>query len=66
MQEDTQLTKPERLMNKTECAEFLRIKGRTLDKYVAAGKIPVLRLSQKITRFNLADVIAALRCHQRS
>ena len=49
------------LATKVECARFIGIKVRTLDKYVAAGRIPVIKLSQKLVRFDLDEVRAALR-----
>lgn len=48
------------LWNKQECAAFLRMKTRTLEKYVALGRIPVIRLSQKMLLFNPPDVLAAI------
>ena len=49
------------LMTKTECAAFLGIKKRTLEKYMGARQIPFMRLSQKMVRFHIDDVMAALR-----
>jgi hypothetical protein len=48
------------LVDKKACAKFIGIRVRTLDKYVALGRIPAIRLSQKIVRFDLDDVRAAL------
>lgn len=48
------------LWDKQECAAFLRIRTRTLDKYVALGKIPAIKLSHKLVRFDPSAVIAAL------
>lgn len=52
---------PRPLVKKAECAALLGIKIRTLDKYVALGKIPVIRLSQKCVRFDLDDVVQTLK-----
>jgi hypothetical protein len=49
------------LMNKAQCAAFLGIKIRTLDKYVHEKRIPFIRLSQKLVRFHVGDVLFALR-----
>jgi excisionase family DNA binding protein len=53
------------LMNKDECAAFLGIKKRTLEKYMAERQIPFIRLSQKLVLFHLDDVMAALRGRSR-
>jgi excisionase family DNA binding protein len=39
----------------------LRVSARTIDKWVAEKKIPFFRLSPRMIRFDLNDVIAALR-----
>ena len=52
-------------MNKDECAAFLGIKKRTLEKYMAERQIPFIRLSQKLVLFHLDDVMAALRERSR-
>lgn len=49
------------LMTKKQCAHFLQIRLRTLEKFVALGRIPVIRLSAKTVRFHREDVLAALR-----
>lgn len=51
---------PRQLSNRPECAAYLGIKLRTLDKYVALGRIPAIKLSQKFVRFDLEQVRAAL------
>lgn len=50
-----------KLVGKKECAECIGIKVRTLEKYVAEGRIPVIKISQKCVRFHMGDVLAALR-----
>ena len=52
------------LMDKAECAALLGIKPRTLEKYMWLGRIPFIRLSQKLVRFHRGDVMAALRGQQ--
>ncbi len=49
------------LLTKAECAAFLGIKPRTLEKYLGLRRIPCIRLSQKVVRFDLDDVLSALR-----
>lgn len=49
------------LVKKKECADLIGIKVRTLEKYVADGRIPVIKLSHKCVRFCMDDVMAALR-----
>lgn len=48
-------------MNKAQCAAFLGVKLRTLERFMAEGKVPFVRLSQKTVRFYGPDVIAGLR-----
>ena len=49
-----------RLLSKRELAAILNVSERTLDNWLAQGKIPRLRLSNRLTRFNLSRVEAAL------
>ncbi len=49
------------LLTKEECAAFLGIKQRTLEKYLGLRRIPCIRLSQKVVRFDMEEVMAALR-----
>jgi excisionase family DNA binding protein len=44
-----------------ETATELRVSTRTLDKWVSEKKIPFYRLSPRMVRFNVDEVIAALR-----
>jgi excisionase family DNA binding protein len=44
-----------------ETAAELRVSTRTLDKWVAEKKVPFYRLSPRMVRFNLDEVVAALR-----
>jgi excisionase family DNA binding protein len=51
---------PKRLLSKRELSAVLNVSERTLDNWLAQKKIPRLRLSNRLTRFNLARVEAAL------
>jgi excisionase family DNA binding protein len=53
-------TMPKRLLSKRELAAVLNVSERTLDNWLAQKKIPRLRLSNRLTRFNLSRVEAAL------
>ncbi len=49
------------LLTATELAERLRVKPSTVLDWQRAGRIPAIRLSHKILRFNLGEVLAALK-----
>ena len=49
------------LLTATELAERLRVKPSTVLDWQRSGRIPSIRLSHKILRFNLGDVVAALK-----
>jgi len=51
---------PKRLLSKRELSAVLNVSERTLDNWLAQKKIPRLRLSNRLTRFNLSRVEAAL------
>jgi len=51
---------PKRLLTKRELAAALNVSERTIDNWLAQRKIPRLRLSERLTRFNLCRVEAAL------
>jgi len=51
---------PKRLLSKRELARALGVSPRTIENWLAAKKIPQLRLSARLTRFNLARVESAL------
>lgn len=51
---------PKRLLSKRELAAALNVSERTIDNWVAQKRIPYLRLSNRLIRFNLAKVEAAL------
>jgi predicted DNA-binding transcriptional regulator AlpA len=49
-----------RLLSKRELAAVLNVCGRTIDNWLAQKRIPRLRLSNRLTRFSLPKVEAAL------
>jgi excisionase family DNA binding protein len=49
-----------RLLSKRELAAVLNVSERTIDNWLAQKRIPRLRLSNRLTRFNLPKVEAAL------
>ncbi len=51
---------PKRLLSKRELAAVLNVSERTIENWLAQKKIPRLRLSNRLTRFNLPKVEAAL------
>jgi hypothetical protein len=48
------------LLCKRELAAALAVSPRTVENWLAAKKIPHLRLSPRLTRFDLPKVLAAL------
>jgi excisionase family DNA binding protein len=44
-----------------ELAERLRVKPSTVLGWQRAGRIPSIRITPKVLRFNLGDVMAALK-----
>jgi excisionase family DNA binding protein len=51
---------PKRLLSKRELAAVLNVSERTIDNWLAQKRIPRLRLSNRLTRFSLPRVEAAL------
>src|SRR4030095_16123386 len=51
---------PKRLLSKRELAGVLNVSERTIENWLAQKRIPRLRLSNRLTRFNLPRVEAAL------
>jgi excisionase family DNA binding protein len=51
---------PKRLLSKRELAATLNVSERTVENWLAQRRIPRLRLSNRLTRFNLSRVEAAL------
>lgn len=52
--------KPDDLLTAAELAERLRVKPRTILGWYRRGRIPARKLSPKVLRFDLAEVVAAL------
>ena len=48
-------------MTADEIAEKLRLRPRTVHLWAKAGKLPSMKLSPKVRRFCLADVMRAIR-----
>jgi excisionase family DNA binding protein len=59
-------THQEDCLTATELAERLRVKPSTVLDWQRSGRIPSIRITPKVLRFNLADVMAALRRLQAS
>ena len=55
---------PKRLLSKKELAAVLNVSQRTVDNWCAQKRIPRLRLSARLTRFNLSRVEAALQRYE--
>ena len=51
------------LISKQELARDLKVGCRTIEAWVAARKIPFIRLGHRTLRFNLDDVRRTLRRH---
>ncbi len=58
--EKAQRQLPASLVSKRELAAILKVSERTVDNWLAQKKIPRLRLSNRLTRFNLSRVEVAL------
>ena len=48
------------LLTKAQAAELLTVSEDTLNRLIAAGKIPVYRISDKVTRLDRTDVLVYL------
>lgn len=48
------------LLTADELAERLKVQPRTIREWTREGKIPARRLSHKVIRYRLSDVVAAL------
>jgi excisionase family DNA binding protein len=49
------------LLTAAELADRLRVKPETVLGWHRSGRIPSIRLSHKVLRFNLGEVVAALK-----
>jgi excisionase family DNA binding protein len=54
------------LLTRKLLADFLRIKPRTVSEWTRSGRIPAVRISRKVIRYRLADVLAALQSEPRA
>ncbi len=52
------------LLTKRELSKALPMPPRTIEKLVANGTLPALRITSRIVRFELPAVLAALRRYQ--
>jgi predicted site-specific integrase-resolvase len=57
---------PDDLMSAVELAHRLGVKPGTILAWHRKGRIPSRRLSHKLLRFGLADVLSALEARQKS
>jgi len=51
---------PRGLLSKKEVAKILGVSPRTIETWLSQRRIPQLRLSARLTRFDLPKVLAAL------
>jgi len=49
------------LLTADELAEELKVRPETVKRWAREGRIPEVRISPKVRRFVLADVVMALR-----
>lgn len=56
--DDTEANK--RLMTKGEVALYCRVEVRTIDRWMASGRLKALRISRRCVRFRFGDVLIAL------
>jgi excisionase family DNA binding protein len=49
------------LLTAAEIADRLRVRPSTILEWQRSGRIPSIRLSHKVLRFNLGDVVTALK-----
>jgi len=51
----------DKLLTTDELADKLQLSPRTISELARAGKIPEIRISERIRRFDLQEVVAILR-----
>lgn len=61
-----QVIHPSDLLTAAELADRLRVKPGTILGWHQSGRIPGRRLSHKVLRFSLADVLSALEGRQKA
>lgn len=54
---------PEDLLTAGELAERLKVKPATIRQWSRSGRIPARKLSHKIIRYCLSDVVSALEAN---
>ena len=54
------------LLTAEEVAERLQVRPRTIRKWARCGFIPTIRLSPKVVRYDLAEVVEAMTKRQKS
>lgn len=50
------LTQTDRLIKPVEAAALLSLSRRTLRRYEVAGKLPPIKINQRVTRYRMLDV----------
>jgi excisionase family DNA binding protein len=53
------------LLTTNDIAAKLRLKPTTIREWVRQGRIPEIKLSRKVRRFDLGEVLAALKAPRR-
>jgi len=56
---------PEALLTRRELARLCKVSTRTIDNWVAAGRLPVIRHSARCVRFCWREVLNAFRDAKR-
>ena len=51
------LTDGDRLVKPTEAAELLALSRRTLRRYEVSGRLPAVKINQRVTRYRLSVVM---------
>ena len=61
----TLLDSASQFLTAEELGVRLRLKADTIVAWAREDRIPAIRLSKKVLRFRLADVLAALECERK-
>lgn len=51
--------KPSALLTRREVAKLCKVSTRTVDSWVAKGRVPVIRHSKRCVRFSWTEVLSA-------
>src|SRR5262245_10215592 len=54
------LTDRARLVKPAEAAELLALSRRTLRRYEVSGRLPAVKINQRVTRYRLSDIIRTM------